>query len=244
MWRRTIPAASAPPSGSSSRSAVGVLRKVAPVMDERPQRRSRQMPNLPRPGCAGPAAVVSTCPPSLSPAPARRGDRGGGAALAAHRGPDRRREGLARGALRLRPAGLRGRALAQPAPEDRQEQRLPVHRRPLPVFDRAAGRLGAGKLDIFVGPGFLITLPNQPLRLVSYPFERCRQKEVRDQLFSRGFGYLLYRIVDDGFDDCFPMLRKIGNKPTRSSRRSSRPNSRRSSATSPTSRGRSQTSVR
>jgi magnesium transporter len=82
-----------------------------------------------------------------------------------------------------------------------------------PVFDSAARRLGAGELDLFVGPGFLITLPNQPLQPVEYLFERCRQKEeLRDQLFSRGSGYLLYRIVDDGFDYCFPMLRKIGNK--------------------------------
>jgi magnesium transporter len=82
-----------------------------------------------------------------------------------------------------------------------------------PIFDRSAGRLGAGELDLFVGPGFLITIPNQPLQPVEYLFERCRQKEeLRDQLFSRGSGYLLYRIVDDGFDYCFPMLRKIGNK--------------------------------
>jgi magnesium transporter len=82
-----------------------------------------------------------------------------------------------------------------------------------PVFDRAAGRLGAGELDMFVGPGFLITIPNQPLQPVEYLFDRCRQKEeFREQLFSRGSGYLLYRLVDDGFDYCFPMLRKIGNK--------------------------------
>ena len=82
-----------------------------------------------------------------------------------------------------------------------------------PVFDRAVGRLGAGELDLFVGPGFLITIPNQPLQPVEYLFERCRSKEeLRDQLFSRGSGYLLYRIVDDSFDYCFPMLRKIGNK--------------------------------
>src|SRR6476619_5466667 len=82
-----------------------------------------------------------------------------------------------------------------------------------PIFDPAAGRLGAGELDIFVGPGFLITIPNQPLQPVEYLFERCRTKEeMRDQLFSRGSGYLLYRLVDDSFDYCFPMLRKIGNK--------------------------------
>jgi magnesium transporter len=82
-----------------------------------------------------------------------------------------------------------------------------------PVFDSAAGRLGAGELDLFVGPGYLVSIPNQPLQPVEYLFERCRQKEeMREQLFSRGSGYLLYRIVDDGFDYCFPMLRKIGNK--------------------------------
>jgi len=82
-----------------------------------------------------------------------------------------------------------------------------------PVFDRQVGRLNAGELDIFVGPDFLVTIPNTPLQPVSYLFDRCRQKEeVREQIFSGGAGYLLYRIVDDSFDYCFPMLRKIGNK--------------------------------
>jgi magnesium transporter len=82
-----------------------------------------------------------------------------------------------------------------------------------PIFDPSVGRLGTGELDLFVGPGFLITIPNQPLQPVEYLFERCRSKEeLREQLFSRGSGYLLYRIVDDAFDYCFPMLRKIGNK--------------------------------
>jgi magnesium transporter len=82
-----------------------------------------------------------------------------------------------------------------------------------PIFDHSVGRLGTGELDLFVGPGFLITLPNQPLQPVEYLFERCRSKEeLREQVFSRGSGYLLYRIVDDSFDYCFPMLRKIGNK--------------------------------
>ncbi len=82
-----------------------------------------------------------------------------------------------------------------------------------PVFDRQVGRLNAGELDMFVGPDFLVTIPNTPLQPIEYLFERCRQKEeLREQLFSRGSGYLLYRVIDDGFDYCFPMLRKIGNK--------------------------------
>jgi magnesium transporter len=82
-----------------------------------------------------------------------------------------------------------------------------------PVFDRSVGRLNAGELDFFVGRDYLVTIPNQPLQPVEYLFERCRAKEeLREQHFSKGSGYLLYRIVDDSFDYCFPMLRKIGNK--------------------------------
>jgi magnesium transporter len=82
-----------------------------------------------------------------------------------------------------------------------------------PVFDKTVGRLNAAELDIFVGPNYLITLPNTPLPPVEYLFERCRSsEEVRENLLSKGSGYLLYKIVDDSFDYCFPMLRKIGNK--------------------------------
>src|SRR5215210_4610000 len=82
-----------------------------------------------------------------------------------------------------------------------------------PVFDKTVGRLNAAELDMFVGPDFLITLPNRAIPPVDYLFERCdSSEEVRDQLFSKGPGYLLYKIVDDCFDYCFPMLRKMGNK--------------------------------
>src|ERR687884_211745 len=52
-----------------------------------------------------------------------------------------------------------------------------------------------------------------PLQAVEYLFERCRSsEELRDSLFSKGPGYLLYKIVDDCVDASFPMLRKMGNK--------------------------------
>src|ERR1700710_1855896 len=82
-----------------------------------------------------------------------------------------------------------------------------------PVFDRQVGRLNAGELDIFVGRDFLVTIPNTPLQPVEYLFDRAHQKEeLREQLFSKGSGFLLYRVIDDAVDYCFPMLRKIGNK--------------------------------
>jgi magnesium transporter len=82
-----------------------------------------------------------------------------------------------------------------------------------PVFDKTVGRLNAAELDMFVGPDFLITLPNRPIPPVDYLFERCDSSdEMRESMMSKGPGYLLYKIVDDCFDYCFPMLRKMGNK--------------------------------
>src|SRR3954463_16447684 len=82
-----------------------------------------------------------------------------------------------------------------------------------PVFDKTVGRLNAAELDIFVGPDYLITVPNSPIPPVEYLFERCNtSEEMRQTLLSKGPGYLLYKIVDDSFDYCFPMLRKMGNK--------------------------------
>jgi len=83
----------------------------------------------------------------------------------------------------------------------------------VPVFDRKAKRLVAGEIDLFLGPDFMVTLPNQAVPPVEYLFERCRADDtLRHKLFARGSGYLMYRLVDDSFDYCFPMLRKIGNK--------------------------------
>ena len=82
-----------------------------------------------------------------------------------------------------------------------------------PRYDKTVSRLNAAEVDMFVGPDYLITLPNEPLQTIDYLFERCRaNEELRETLFSKGPGYLLYKIVDDCVDASFPMLGKIGNK--------------------------------
>src|SRR5918998_3102001 len=82
-----------------------------------------------------------------------------------------------------------------------------------PRYDKKVSRLNAAEVDIFVGPDFLITIPNEPLQAVESLFERCRaSEELRDSVFSKGPGFLLYKIVDDCVDASFPMLRKMGNK--------------------------------
>src|SRR3954467_822172 len=82
-----------------------------------------------------------------------------------------------------------------------------------PAYDKQIGRLNAAELDVFVGPDYVVTLPNQPIPPLEYLFDGCRTRdEGREQLFAKGPGYLLYRIVDDCVDASFPMLRKMGNK--------------------------------
>jgi magnesium transporter len=82
-----------------------------------------------------------------------------------------------------------------------------------PIYDKAVQRLNAAELDVFLGADFLITLPNAELLPVTYLFRRCEEDpERRDELFSKGSGYLLYHVLDDLFDYCFPILDKIGWK--------------------------------
>ena len=82
-----------------------------------------------------------------------------------------------------------------------------------PAYDPTIQRLNAVELDMFVGPDYLVTLPSVNLKPVSRLFSRCDEDDVfREQLFSKGSGRLLYEVLDDLFDYCFPILDKIGHK--------------------------------
>jgi magnesium transporter len=82
-----------------------------------------------------------------------------------------------------------------------------------PVFDQTVQRLNAAELDIFIGHDYVVTIPNRELLPVTRLFERCQGDErFREQLFARGSGRLLYEILDDLFDYCFPILDKIAHK--------------------------------
>lgn len=82
-----------------------------------------------------------------------------------------------------------------------------------PVFDKETNRLLPAEVDIFVGPDFLITLPNEPFRPIEMLFDRYSEnEELRERTFAYGSGYLLYKLVDAAVDNSFPMLRKVGLK--------------------------------
>ena len=82
-----------------------------------------------------------------------------------------------------------------------------------PFFEKTSGRLLTAEVDLFVGPDYLITLTEHPLPPLQAMFERMESREeLRESTFSKGSGYLLYKIVDTNVDAAFPMLRKMGNK--------------------------------
>jgi magnesium transporter len=82
-----------------------------------------------------------------------------------------------------------------------------------PAYDKSVQRLNAGELDFFIGPDYLVTISNVELLPVTRLFTRVQEDEqLRDGLFSKGSGRLLYEILDDLYDYCFPILDKIAYK--------------------------------
>jgi magnesium transporter len=82
-----------------------------------------------------------------------------------------------------------------------------------PAYDKSIQRLNAGELDFFIGPDYLVTISNVELLPVTRLFTRLQEDErLRDQLFGKGSGRLLYEVLDDLFDYCFPILDKIAYK--------------------------------
>jgi magnesium transporter len=82
-----------------------------------------------------------------------------------------------------------------------------------PAYDKNVQRLNAGELDFFLGPDYLVTISNVELLPVTRLFSRVQEDErLREQLFGKGSGRLLYEVLDDLFDYCFPILDKIAYK--------------------------------
>jgi magnesium transporter len=82
-----------------------------------------------------------------------------------------------------------------------------------PFYDKQVQRLNAAELDVFIGNDYVVTIPNRDLHPVTRLFARCEDDaRLREQLFARGSGRLVYEVLDDLFDYCFPILDKIAHK--------------------------------
>jgi len=78
-----------------------------------------------------------------------------------------------------------------------------------PVFNKVTGRLGHSEVDIFVGRGFLVTASAGTLKPLVEDFHEAEKDEgIRRQFMGRGSYYLLYLLIDDLVDYCFPIVDK------------------------------------
>ena len=79
-----------------------------------------------------------------------------------------------------------------------------------PVFNVEARVTTSSQLSVFIGEKYLITLHKGELKPLVKLFRECQiDEESRQENFSQGSGYLLYRIVDRLVDYCLPILNKI-----------------------------------
>jgi magnesium transporter len=80
-----------------------------------------------------------------------------------------------------------------------------------PVFNPEARVTTPSQVSVFIGQDYLITLHKGDLKPLVKLFDQCQtDEEIRQEHFSQGSGYLLYRILDRLVDYCLPILNKIG----------------------------------
>ena len=79
-----------------------------------------------------------------------------------------------------------------------------------PVFNKEARAMNTSQLSVFIGQKYLITLHKGELKPLVALFRDCELNEdTRQEHFSQGSGYLLYRILDRLVDYCLPIINKI-----------------------------------
>jgi len=79
-----------------------------------------------------------------------------------------------------------------------------------PRFHKEVGVSAPSQVSVFIGEKYLITLHKGELKPLVKLFRQCQiDEDVRQEHFSQGSGYLLYRIIDRLVDYLFPILDKI-----------------------------------
>jgi magnesium transporter len=81
-----------------------------------------------------------------------------------------------------------------------------------PVFNKEARVTTPSQVSVFIGKNYFITLHKGELKPLVKLFRECQlDEESRQENFSHGSGYLLYRIIDRLVDYCLPILNRIGD---------------------------------
>lgn len=83
-----------------------------------------------------------------------------------------------------------------------------------PFWNREQQAIISSELNIFIGEDYVVTVDcTGNLKTLAKFFKLCQSdEEPRQENFSHGSTYLLYRILDRLVDYCLPILNKIGDK--------------------------------
>ena len=81
-----------------------------------------------------------------------------------------------------------------------------------PVFNKETRVTTPSQVSVFIGEKYLITLHKGELKPLVKLFKECQiDEESRQENFSQGSAYLLYRIIDRLVDYCLPILNKLSD---------------------------------
>ncbi|NJN16681.1 MAG: magnesium transporter CorA family protein [Oscillochloris sp.] len=100
----------------------------------------------------------------------------------------------------------------RPKLDDNEEEQyvfLVLH---FPFFDETERLSVISEIDMFVGPDFVVTFHDGRLRPMRRLIQTAADERGIELLFSRGSGFLVYRIVDALVNYCFPMMYKLDEK--------------------------------
>ncbi|MEA3297902.1 MAG: magnesium transporter CorA family protein [Chloroflexota bacterium] len=80
-----------------------------------------------------------------------------------------------------------------------------------PVFDKKHQMTKSSEVDIFIGENYVVTIHcSANLKPLSRFFRECQTgKKSQNTYLGRSSGFLLYHILDELVDYCFPILSKI-----------------------------------
>lgn len=79
-----------------------------------------------------------------------------------------------------------------------------------PAYRKELRITAPSQVAIFVGQDYLVTLHNGDLKPLTKFFRECQiDEESREENFSQGAAYIVYRIVDRLVDYCLPIINKI-----------------------------------
>ncbi len=81
-----------------------------------------------------------------------------------------------------------------------------------PIYRKRERVLTSSQVSVFIGQNYLITVHQGELNPLVKLFRECQiDEESRQEYFSQGSGFLLYRILDRLVDYCLPILDKVGD---------------------------------